>query len=315
MHSSNMETTKQSSTTLLIVDDEEFNLEIILEYLDDTDYTLVTAANGREAWQILRTEPARFSAVLLDRMMPEMDGMEVLSKIKAHGELKYLPVIIQSAAASKQDISEGLLGGAYYYLTKPFDRDVLKSIVSAALDDFQNITSLQEKVRSGASVVNLLQSGFFRIQSLEESKHLATFLANACPDPERVVTGLSELLMNSVEHGNLGITYDEKTHLNTQGNWMNEVERRLELVENKDKYAEIDFYADGRFVRIKITDQGEGFDWQDYMEFDPRRVYDNHGRGIAMANKLSFDSLEYMNKGNEVEVTVLCDTDLPTKSI
>ncbi len=304
-----MSTNKQSTTTLLIVDDEEFNLEISIEYLDDTDYTLVTAANGREAWEILEAEPVRFSAVLLDRMMPEMDGMEVLSRIKAHSELKYLPVIIQSAAASKQDISEGLLGGAYYYLTKPFDREVLKSIVSAALDDFHHLTSLQEKVRSGASVVKLMQSGYFQFQSIVDAKHLATFLANACPDPERAVTGLSELLMNSVEHGNLGITYDEKSELNTHGNWIKEVERRLELWENKDKYAEIDFYADERLVRIKITDQGDGFDWQDYMEFDPRRVYDNHGRGIAMANKLSFDSLEYMNKGNEVEVTVLCEPD------
>ncbi len=305
-----MELMEKLPTTLLVVDDEDFNLEIIQEYLDDVDYALVTASNGKEAWSILEADPGRFSAVLLDRMMPEMNGMEVLSKIKGHGELQLLPVIIQSAAASKQDISEGLLGGAYYYLTKPFDRNVLKSIVSAAIDDFHHISSLREEVRSGASVVNLMKSGFFRFQNISDGKHLATFLANSCPDPKRVVTGLSELLLNSIEHGNLGITYDEKSELNIQGNWMNEVERRLELAENREKYAEIDFYADESVIRIKITDQGDGFDWREYMEFDPRRVYDNHGRGIAMANKLSFDNLEYLNKGNEVEVTVLCESDI-----
>lgn len=293
-----------SSPCLLVVDDEEFNLEIIAEYLDDSGYTLEMAGSGVEAWEILEANPSRFSAILLDRMMPEMDGLEVLEKIKSHSELEAVPVIIQSAAASRQDVSEGLRCGAYYYLTKPFDEDLLKSIVSAAIDDYHRFQALSEQVKSKGEVVNLLQSAFFRFQSVHEARSLAAFLANACPEPERVVSGLSELLINSVEHGNLGITYDEKTELNNAGTWLSEVERRLKLPENTDKYVEVDFYVDERVIRIKIIDCGNGFDWEKYMEFDSERAYDNHGRGIAMANKLSFDTLEYINAGNEVEVTV-----------
>ncbi|MBF0127452.1 MAG: response regulator, partial [Magnetococcales bacterium] len=52
-------------------------------------------------------------------------------------------------------------------------------------------------------------------------------------------------------------------------------------------------------------DQGVGFDWQSYMEFNASRAFDNHGRGIAMAKGLSFDRVEYRGRGNEVMVTVL----------
>ena len=57
--------------------------------------------------------------------------------------------------------------------------------------------------------------------------------------------------------------------------------------------------------RVTITDQGNGFDWQTYMEFNPERVFDLHGRGIAMSKAISFDSLEYLGKGNCVVTTVV----------
>ena len=293
-----------STPHLLVVDDEEFNREIIADYLEDSGYSLEMAENGQEAWSKLEADPARFSAVLLDRMMPEMDGLEVLAKIKSHDQLESIPVVIQSAAASRQDVSEGLRCGAYYYLTKPFDEDLLKSIVSAAIDDFQRLETLKKEIKTGAEMPSLLRSAQFRFQSVYEAKSLAAFLANAFPQPERIVSGLSELLINAVEHGNLGITYDEKSELNKNGSWLKEVERRLLLPENADKFVEVDFYVDKRMVRVKITDCGNGFDWEQYMEFDAQRAYDNHGRGIAVANKLSFDTLEYLNAGNEVEVTV-----------
>jgi hypothetical protein len=57
--------------------------------------------------------------------------------------------------------------------------------------------------------------------------------------------------------------------------------------------------------RVTITDQGNGFDWQTYVEFSPERVFDLHGRGIAMSKAVCFDSLDYLGKGNSVVTTVL----------
>ena len=55
---------------------------------------------------------------------------------------------------------------------------------------------------------------------------------------------------------------------------------------------------------MTIADQGQGFDWQSYVEFSPERVFDLHGRGIAMSKALSFDSLEYCGNGSKVIATV-----------
>lgn len=293
-----------ANATVLVVDDEEFNLEIISEYLEDYRYNLITAGDGVEAWQLLETEPERFDVILLDRMMPNMDGMEVLAKIKAHPLLQSVPVIMQTAAAAKQDVIDGLRAGAYYYLTKPFDEEVLQSIVQTALEDHHRYRSLREQIRSGTQVLGLMKTSHFNLHTIDEARSLAAFLANACPEPEKVVTGLSELLLNAVEHGNLGITYEEKSALNREGRWLEEIERRLGLPEYRDKLVDVNFSNDGQLIRIRISDQGSGFDWEKYLEIDPARVYDSHGRGIAMARMLSFDNMEYLGAGNEVEVSI-----------
>ena len=57
---------------------------------------------------------------------------------------------------------------------------------------------------------------------------------------------------------------------------------------------------DERQIRITIKDQGAGFDWRPYLEPDPNRVFDTHGRGITIARRLSFDDLQYRDPGNEV---------------
>lgn len=69
---------------ILAVDDEPFNLEIIEEYLEVDGYEIHTAEDGLEAWSILEQGANRYDAILLDRMMPQMDGMAVLARIKGH---------------------------------------------------------------------------------------------------------------------------------------------------------------------------------------------------------------------------------------
>lgn len=116
--------------------------------------------------------------------------------------------------------------------------------------------------------------------------------------------GLSELMINAIEHGNLDIGYDEKSELRKEDMWELEIAKRLDSPENKDKFATLDIINDADAVTYTITDQGNGFDWDEFMEFDTTRVMDNHGRGIAMANKLYFSKLKYQGNGNVVIVTV-----------
>lgn len=290
--------------TVLVVDDEAFNLEIIEEYLSEIDIEAVCVSGGEQALSILQEAPHRFSAVLLDRMMPGIDGMEVLSRLKADETLSHIPVIMQTAKASQENMLEGLNAGAHYYLSKPYDRQTLASIVSTAVRDYQHYINIQNGLKQTVQTLRMMDKGTFRFKSIDEGRNLAAILANACPNSDDVILGLTELMMNAVEHGNLSIGYAEKSRLNVNGEWEREIARRLALPSNRDKYVSIEFSRSASKIKFLIVDQGSGFNWEQYMEISPKRVFDSHGRGIAMANLISFDRIEYLEAGNKVCVTV-----------
>jgi anti-sigma regulatory factor (Ser/Thr protein kinase) len=181
---------------------------------------------------------------------------------------------------------------------------MLRSVVRTAVDDYRGYRELQEQVRKGVEGLRLMRRAVFTFQTVEQARDLGALLADACPNSAATVVGVTELLVNAVEHGNLGITYDEKSRLKTMADWAAEVRRRLALPENNAKRAEVAFERlDGR-IEIRIRDEGGGFDWNRYLQVDPLRAFDTHGRGIAMANRLSFHHLEYRGCGNEVVGTI-----------
>jgi CheY-like chemotaxis protein/anti-sigma regulatory factor (Ser/Thr protein kinase) len=286
--------------TILVVDDEALNLLLINEYLKEGGYRLVTARDGAEAWERLQAEPWEFDVVLLDLMMPRMDGMEVLRRIKSHSQLQVLPVILQTAMSAPEDIHQGIRAGAYYYLTKPFEKEMLRSVVATAVQDLQRYRRMQEEIQSTSRIFGLMSRAEFHYRCLDEGRELARLLANACPSPRKVVVGLGELLVNAVEHGNLGIGYREKGRLLELGELDKEVARRLDLPEYGDLRVDVGYERTDGEICIRIRDQGAGFDWRNYASVDPSRVFDAHGRGIAVARIMSFDRVEYFGAGNEV---------------
>jgi len=293
-----------SRATILIVDDEPINLDIICAHLENDNYELVTASDGQQAWELLESNPSGYDVIILDRMMPVLDGMQVLANIKEHQMMEQIPVVMQTAKVENEDIVEGLKAGAYYYLTKPYDGDVLKTIVRSAVNGRFHEKSLHESLREGRRIFDLMTFGRFRIHNLRECNLVASQVAHLCPEPHRVVTGISELLINALEHGNLRIGYEEKSNLMRRGMWQIEIERRLNASEYIGGFVELEFNVQAAIVQIRIRDQGQGFDWTPYMDFDPDRAFDPHGRGIAVARLSSFDDLEYIGVGNEVLATV-----------
>ncbi|MBF0587673.1 MAG: ATP-binding protein [Magnetococcales bacterium] len=144
-----------------------------------------------------------------------------------------------------------------------------------------------------------------RFQTLAQARSLALKLSQLCPDPERVKTGLSELMINAVEHGNLEISYQEKGQLLEHGTWEEETMQRLALPRYRDRFAEVVVSRSEREIRFLIQDMGSGFDWRPFLEIDPQRILHNHGRGIAWAASLSFDRLEFYEPGSAVEGVVI----------
>ncbi|OHC68371.1 MAG: response regulator receiver protein [Rhodocyclales bacterium GWA2_65_20] len=289
---------------LLAVDDEPLNLEIIREYLDDPRMDLDLAANAERAWQWLETAAMPYDLVILDRMMPGMSGIEMLRRMKADARYRSIPVIIQTAASSPDQVREGIEAGAYYYLTKPYEPAALFAIVRAALADVEDQSAVVRRAAEQAATLSLLESAAFRFATLDDAHRLAGLLAALCPVPATAAMGLTELMVNAVEHGNLGISYAEKVRLKREDAWEAEIARRLALPENCAKAARIGMRRTAGEAVFTIRDEGQGFEWRRYLEFDPARAFDPNGRGIAMARMLSFSRLDYCGCGNEVVAAV-----------
>lgn len=293
-----------SKHRILVVEDEPVSLETLRVVLGGEGYEVVSAVNGTEAWKLLTGDPNRFDVVLLDRLMPDMDGIEILRRMKGHGAMERTPVIMQTAMGSGEAVAEGLKAGAYYYLIKPFAAQTLIAIVAAAVRDHLDYLELLREVRQASRTLGCLKSAEFSFRTVAEARDIATLLAQAAPDPARVVLGLSELMLNAVEHGNLGITYEEKSALGVGDPLAQELERRLADPANAGKRAVVSFLRLPDELRFLVRDSGKGFDPAPYLEMSPDRAFDTHGRGIAMSRLVSFDRLEYLGSGNEVEAVV-----------
>lgn len=295
--------------TVLIVDDEEWNRDILREYLERADYGIREAENGAQALAILKKDADNIDVVLLDRMMPGMDGIEVLRRLNESRGFRDLPVILQTARADPSSVAEGLEAGAFYYLTKPFEPQVMLAIVRSAVYDRRQALDLRREMSDRFSLIGLTTQATFHLRTVAEAKGLAAALARACPDPEATAVGLVELIVNGIEHGNLGISYEDKTRLCLEGSWTEEVEHRLALPENRDKVIEVGFARETDRAIFTIRDQGPGFDWERYLEFDPNRIMHCHGRGIALAKANAFTDLRYRAPGNQVTATVALKKD------
>jgi hypothetical protein len=134
-------------------------------------------------------------------------------------------------------------------------------------------------------------------------------LAAYFPDPQRCMVGVLELLLNALEHGNLGIRTHEKDRLLRENRWEEEIARRLAMACNAHKqiHIAIDLHPDA--ITLSIADDGEGFDWQHYLRHDLPPATTLNGRGIAIAQRMAFDELRYNAKGNRVMASCMLPAD------
>jgi diguanylate cyclase (GGDEF)-like protein len=118
--------------TLLLVDDVPANLDVLLEHLQDEQVRLLAATSGKDALRLAQQDPP--DLILLDVMMPGMDGYEVLRQLKGHAATREVPVIFVTAMSDSVDEAKGLAMGAVDYIAKPFVVPVLKARVKNHLE-------------------------------------------------------------------------------------------------------------------------------------------------------------------------------------
>lgn len=142
-------------TTILCVDDEPINLSLLKAILVPHGYRVVYAQDGQEALEKLLGEP--IDLVLLDLMMPDMDGFEVCRWIKSNEEYSNIPIIMLTAHAAKENRIKGIEAGAEEFLAKPFDKAEVLARVSMLL----KVKKLNDQLHSAYNSINSL-TGFTR---------------------------------------------------------------------------------------------------------------------------------------------------------
>lgn len=123
---------------VLIVDDDMRNIFALSSVLEEHNMEILSADNGRDAINILKEESG-VEIVLMDIMMPEMDGMETMREIRKIPQLKNLPIVAVTAKAMKGDREKCIEAGAWDYLSKPVDTEQLISTLKAWLNDKSNV--------------------------------------------------------------------------------------------------------------------------------------------------------------------------------
>lgn len=292
---------------VLTVDDDPMVHKLLDFTLKDEDFTTTNCLSAEDAQEFLANHPDVL-AIVLDWEMPGMNGLELLGWLKEQEKYKDIPVIMLTGRNKKEEIKMGIDAGAYYYVTKPFNKEFLLSVLRAAIAEYQNIKALEAQVKESRNPLSSLVQGQFQLRTIDEAQKLSVFIANATPEPEATLI-ICELFNNAIEHGNLGITYDEKSDLIDRNALHDEMESRLQQEPYKDRFATVSYEKTDDHILITVEDMGDGFDYAKYLTFDENRVFDNHGRGIAMANTML--DISYIGKGNIVKVNIPLGVAIP----
>jgi two-component system, cell cycle response regulator len=153
---------------ILVVDDAAMNRQILERLLLREGHVVLLAENGRLAMERLRQEPV--DVVLLDLVMPEMDGLEVLTALKRDEALRHVPVIMVSAVEDIESVTRCIEVGAVDYLQKPFNRAILHARVAACLAEKRlRDTELEylEQVGRVTEAAAALEAGVFDAATLD----------------------------------------------------------------------------------------------------------------------------------------------------
>ncbi len=297
----NTELSLDPGTVVLVVDDDPLCCAMIRHMLEPDDVLLIEAGSIEEAWRLIAKNTAiHIDLVLLDRGLPDGDGLELLQRMRRIQQHRNIPVIIQSGLVEEEDVEACMRAEAYHYLAKPFKRDMLRTLARVAIREHREQKYLLEQHARVEDGLSLMLDSTFEFRSLDDVKTLAPFLARFFPNPESATIGASELMVNAVEHGNLEIGYDLKGSLLETNAWNQEITRRLCMPEYLVRRGRVRISRLEDRVELLISDDGNGFDWEQYVHLSQDRLFDLHGRGIALAREHCFDGLEFLGNGSQV---------------
>jgi CheY-like chemotaxis protein/anti-sigma regulatory factor (Ser/Thr protein kinase) len=287
----------------LVIEDNAVNASVISLMLEKNNYQVVVTGNGKEALNYLANPTNRVDIILLDYYMPIMNGLVFMQEYNQGSFPHRVPVIMVTGSHEQEDIEKSIKAGVYYYLNKPVQESILISLIEQAVLNNQKHNELRDIASQQYDVRLMLRSIQLEGKTFGEMRSMARFLSGFYPESQKAIIGIYELLINAVEHGNLGIDFAHKKQLLENMCWEQEVDKRQAITPYKDRVVTVHFVIEKTCITLTIADEGEGFDAQKMLGVVSRAPNETSGRGILIAREMSFDSLTYEGNGNTVVCT------------
>lgn len=286
---------------ILIVEDDASSLLYLCETCKSQGYDVRTAENGKTGFDAFREFAP--DLVLSDIKMPVMDGLEMLEQIRRQNS--DVIVVMTTAFGLEEYTIKALRLKANDYLRKPVRHEQLLPLLRKYAAVVSNRTIEQE-------IVGMIEFRQFRM-TFDNRLSLVNRIVDrlvqetgaALPHKQRlgVHLGLVEILSNAIEHGNLGISYEEKTQaLESEAGLERLYQERALDPRRGNRRVTVEFSMTPDAAEWIISDQGEGFDWRTMPDpLADENLLEAHGRGILLA-RMQFNEFEFRGSGNTVRL-------------
>lgn len=205
--------------SILVVDDEPDNFDVIETLLSEQNYQLHYAANGKNA--IASLDAFKPDLILMDVMMPEMDGIEVCKRIKANPEWQIVPIIMVTALNSKSDLANCLNAGADDFISKPINSVEMRARVHSMLRIKQQYDNIQALSQIQSNTINILESTLNELRGTLSSR-----MSHELNTPLNGIMGTISLLQEDIENMDIN-------EIREMLGWVDDSAQRLENLTKK----------------------------------------------------------------------------------
>ncbi|MBN2443081.1 MAG: response regulator [Spirochaetales bacterium] len=289
----------ECTNRILIVDDEEILRNLIVRFMKKEGYEPIEASEGKAAIELYKiTHP---QVVLSDVRMPGMDGITLLRRVKKIDPQAIF--ILMTGYGDEETVLEALRAGATNFFKKPFNFKEVSDVISSVIRHKMMVDI--SPFYSGALVEETKK---FEIETADANilpiiNQIGIHLKGLFPESDiiNLKIGIEEMITNAIEHGNLCISFEEKSKALTKGILGKLIRERMKEKDKGDKkvYVHSEFSQEG--LKIKIIDEGKGFNWRTLPDPDDDDFLNYHGRGIFLT-RIFYDEVIFNEQGNEVTI-------------